>query len=69
MCNWGAGNIVKYAKKALRGQGGDIVVFELPSHDMAFYNAITEARRKCVGRIFFYFSDEKVLKEAKKRGR
>lgn len=61
----GVGNIVKYAKKALRGQGGDAVVFELPSHDRAYYEAITEAKRKCNGRILFYFSDEKILKEAK----
>jgi hypothetical protein len=64
----GAGNIVKYAKKALRGQGGEVVIFELPSHNKVYYDAITEARRKCNGRILFYFSDEKVLKEAKKSG-
>ena len=64
----GAGNIVKYAKKALTKQGGEAVVFEIPSHNEVFYKAITEARRKCSGRIFFYIADEKVLKEVKKRG-
>ena len=64
----GAGNIVKYAKKALTKQGGEAVIFEIPSHDIQFYKAITEARRKCEGHIFFYIADEKVLKEVQKRG-
>lgn len=62
----GAGNIVKYAKKALTKQGGEAVVFEFPSHDRMFYEAITEARRKCNGRILFYIKDEMILKEVKK---
>ena len=62
----GAGNIVKYAKKALTEQGGEAVVFEIPNHDAKFYEALTEARRKCEGRIFFYIVDELVLKEIKK---
>lgn len=61
----GAGNIVKYAKKALLKQGGEAVVFEIPSHDAKFYIAITEARRKCTGRIFFYITDDMELKEVK----
>lgn len=65
----GAGNIVKYAKKALTEQGAEAVVFEIPSHDAKFYKALTEARRKCEGRIFFYIVDELVLKELKKQGR
>lgn len=65
----GAGNIVKYAKKALTEQGGEAVVFEIPGHDAKFYRALTEARRKCEGRIFFYIVDELVLKEIKKQGR
>ena len=63
----GAGNIVKYAKKALTRQGGEAVIFETPSHDIQFYKAITEARRKCEGRIFFYMADEKTLKEIQKK--
>lgn len=59
----GAGNIVKYASKALTKQGGEAVVFELPSHEAIFYEKITEARRKLKGKIFFYFKDEKVLRE------
>lgn len=49
----GWGNIVKYASKALTKQGGDAVLFEFPSHDIAFYKAIAEARRKFSGRIVF----------------
>ncbi len=65
----GAGNIVKYAKKALSKQGGEAVVFELPTQDVKFYEAITEARRKCNGRIFFYFARDRSLREVlKERG-
>lgn len=63
----GAGNIVKYVKKALNKQGGESVILELPSHSSEYYKSITEARRKCIGRIFFYFTDEKVLKEVIKK--
>lgn len=59
----GAGNIVKYAKKALTKQGGEAVVFEMPSHSPEFYAALAEARRKCTGKIFFYFTDDLELKE------
>lgn len=59
----GAGNIVKYAKKALTKQGGEAVIFEIPSHSPEFYAALAEARRKCTGKIFFYFIDDMELKE------
>ena len=63
----GAGNIVKYVKKALNKQGGECVILELPSHSRKYYYAITEARRKCKGRIFFYIAEEKILKEVIKK--
>ena len=59
----GAGNMVKYAKKALTEQGGEAVIFELPSPDKKYFEKLAEARRKCTGRIFFYVKDENVLKE------
>lgn len=62
----GAGNIVKYIKKALTKQGGEAVILEIPSHAPEYYGALAEARRKCNGRIFFYFSDDLDLKEIKK---
>ena len=62
----GAGNIVKYIKKALTKQGGEAVILEIPSHTPEYYAALAEARRKCDGRIFFYFSDDMELKEIKK---
>ena len=62
----GAGNIVKYASKAFKKQGADAVVYEIPSHDTVYYDALTEVRRKFDKRIFFYFKDERVLKEIKK---
>lgn len=63
----GAGNIVKYVKKALNEQGGEAVVLEMPSHDAKYYEALTEARRKCKGRIFFYIVDDGILKELKQK--
>lgn len=62
----GAGNIVTYAKKALKEQGAEAVVFEIPSHASKYYEILAEVRRKCNGRIFFYFSDDMELKEIKK---
>ena len=62
----GAGNIVKYIKKALTKQGGEAVILELPnSPGVEFYEALAEARRKCRGRILFYIHDDNVLKEVK----
>ena len=62
----GAGNIVKYIKKALTKQGGEAVILELPnSPGVKFYEALAEARRKCRGRILFYIHDDNVLKEVK----
>ena len=61
----GAGNIVKYVKKALNEQGSEAVVLEMPSPDKKFFDALAEARRKCVGRIFFYVKGENIIKEAK----
>lgn len=62
----GAGNIVKYARKALKEQGAEAVVFELPKNpEVEFYEVLAEARRKCKGRIFFYILDDNVLKEIK----
>ena len=68
-CITGRGSsIVKYARTALTDQGGEAVIFELPSHNPSYYEALAEARRKCYGQIFFYFSDDLELKEIKKRG-
>ena len=57
-----------YASKAFKKQGADAVVFEFPSHDIPYYKALAEVRRKFDKRIFFYFKDEQVLKEIKKWG-
>lgn len=61
----GASNIVKYTKKALTKQGGEAVIFEFPSPDKKFFDALAEARRKYSGRIFFYVIGENILKEVK----
>ena len=59
-------SIPKYTKHAFRGQGAEIVVFRLPTHDM--YGRIKEAQRKygTEGRIYFYFADDTRLREIKK---
>lgn len=61
----GAGNIVKYTKKALTKQGGEAVIFELPNSNKEYYIAMAEARRRCQGRIYFYIKGKDVLKEVK----
>lgn len=61
----GASNIVKYAKKALTKQGGEAVIFEFPSPDKKFFDALAEARRKYSGHMFFYIIEENILKEVK----
>ncbi|MGM9806097.1 MAG: hypothetical protein ACI3Z7_06670 [Candidatus Aphodosoma sp.] len=61
----GAGNIVKYAKKALTEQGGEAVIFELPNADVKYFDVLSEARRKCNGKIFFYVKNENIIKEVK----
>ena len=62
----GAGNIIKYIKKALTKQGSEAVILELPnSPGVEFYEALAEARIKCRGRILFYIQGDNVLKEVK----
>ena len=56
-------NIVNYAKTALKEQGGEAVIFEIPNRTPKIYEALAEAHRKYKGRIFFYFADDKDLKE------
>lgn len=61
----GAGNIVTYAKKALKEQGAEAVIFELPTADTVYFEALAEARRKTSGQLFFYILKENILKEVK----
>lgn len=58
-------NIPKSTRHALRGQGAEIVIFCLPSHESAIYERLTEARRKygSEGKIYFYFNDDMRLRE------
>ncbi len=59
----GAGNIKKYTRKAIHKQGATAVVFELPSHDSAYYAALTQAKEQYGCTIYFYFADERMLKK------
>ena len=59
----GAGNIVKYAKKALIKQGGEAVVFELPTRHHKYFDAISEATRKYRGIVFYYVNGEEIVKK------
>ena len=63
----GVGNMVKYAKHAIREQGADVVLFEIPSHEQKYYDALNEIKRKVDGRVMFYFKEEKILKEIKRK--
>lgn len=60
----GAGNIVKYAKKALIKQGGEAVIFELPTRHHKYFDAISEATRKYRGIVFYYVKGEEIVKKA-----
>ncbi|MBQ6377613.1 MAG: hypothetical protein IJJ56_02305 [Prevotella sp.] len=61
----GTGNIVKYVKKACKSQGARAVLLELGSHLPEVYERLNEAKRKYKARIFFYFKDEKIVREYK----
>ena len=41
------------------------VIFEFPSPDKKFVDALAEARRKYSARMFFYIIEENTLKEVK----
>ncbi len=59
----GTGNIVKYARYAQKKQGAQAVLFELPSPSEEISEKLAEIKRKYQMRIFFYFSNEKVVRE------
>lgn len=59
----GIGNIVKYAQHAFKRQGAQAVLFELVSHNPLVYEKLNEAKRKYNLRIFFYFKDERKIRE------
>lgn len=59
----GTGNIVKYARYAQKKQGAQAVLFEFPSPSEEISEKLAEIKRKYQMRIFFYFSNEKVVRE------
>ena len=59
----GVGNMVGYASKVFKEQGGEAVVFEIPKPDKPYYKAMDQAKRKYNGRIFFYLAEDHILKE------
>lgn len=63
----GAGNIVKYAKKALTKQGSEAVIFELPNGSPEFYKQIKSAKAKYNGRVFFYIKEANITKILKRQ--
>ena len=59
----GYNNIVRDAKKAFKKQGAKAILYELGSHNSLVYNKLNEVKRKYNVRIFFYFKDEKIIRE------
>lgn len=59
----GVGNIVKYARYAKKEQGAQAVLFEFPSPSEAITEKLAEIKRKYQLRLFFYFSNENVIRE------
>lgn len=59
----GAGNIQSYAKHAIKDQGANTVVFRLESHKPKMKKALQDAKRHSGGRILYYYSDDKTLRE------
>ena len=57
------GNIVKYARYAQKKQGAQAVLFEFPSPSKEISEKLAEIKRKYQVRIFFYFSNENVIRE------
>lgn len=59
----GAGNIQGYAKYAVNVQGAKTVVFRLEKHKPKMMKALQDAKRHSGGRILYYYSDDKDLRE------
>lgn len=61
----GYGNIVKYVKKAYQKQGAKAVLLELGERTPDVYERLNEAKRKYNIKIYFYFKNEKIIREYK----
>lgn len=57
------GDLVKHIRKAYRKQGAKAVLIEFQSHNPDFYDKLNEAKRKYHVKLFFYFTDEKNIRE------
>lgn len=57
------GDLVKHIRKAYKEQGAEAVLIEFQSHKPEFYDKLNEAKRKYNVKLFFYFTDEKNIRE------
>ena len=60
-----SGNLVKYVKKAYKDQGAKAVFLELKIKNEVFIEMMAEAKRKYDVRIFYYWTDERKVREFK----
>ena len=57
------GNIVKYVKKAYKQQGAKAILIEFEINNPEVYDKLNEAKRKYNIRIYFYFKEERKIRE------
>ncbi|GHU94740.1 hypothetical protein FACS1894156_3300 [Bacteroidia bacterium] len=56
----GGGNVVKYAKKALREQGAEIIVFEFDSNTKKIQEELDKLKRMGI-KVCYYFTNDKKI--------
>lgn len=61
----GAGNMFRRACEAFKKQGAEAIVFEIPSREAAYYSALTKCRRILGCEVYFYATDELVLRKVR----
>lgn len=57
------GNIVKYVKKAYKQQGAEAILIEFEINKPEVYDKLNESKRKYNIRIYFYFKEERKIRE------
>ena len=53
----GAGNIVKYAHKAVKVQGADVVLFEFANRSVKLEEELEKLRKEGVKGFYYYLND------------
>ena len=58
----GAGNIVKYAHKAIKQQKADIIIFEFEQQSIELEKELDKLRRQGINGFYYYKEEKKVHK-------